>query len=58
MSITEESNNITYKKSDKYLFAAGRTVPWIHIIFPGWTPPSMIPTYGITYKKVYIFTIF
>jgi hypothetical protein len=28
----------------KYLFADGKTVPWIRTIFPGWKPPSMIPT--------------
>jgi hypothetical protein len=61
MPTTQESNNVTYRKkkrSDKYLFAAGRTVPWIRTIFPGWKPPFMIPTYGILYKKVYICTIF
>jgi hypothetical protein len=44
MPTTEESNNVTPKKSDKYLFAAGKTDPWIRTIFPGCKPPSMIPT--------------
>jgi hypothetical protein len=42
---TEGSNNETYEtKSDKYLLAAGKTVPCIRTIFPGGKPPSMIPT--------------
>jgi hypothetical protein len=41
---SKKYDQVKCKGSDKYLFAEGKIVPWIRTNFPGWKPPSMMPT--------------